>query len=388
MPLDVERLRTEFPVLETIAYFASNGLGPLPRRTRDACVAAYDAYLDNGLLAHFQFPHVLDLARDRAAQLLGANPSEIAFCRNTGHGLLWAANAIPWQAGDEVVIPHREYPSIVYPFRMLERRGLVKVVTPTMEEPAPEARRVTLDVIRSAVTKRTRAVALSYVQFDNGYRADLEQIGGFCRERGILLVVDAIQGLGAVPLDVHECHIDFLAAGGHKWMLATQGTGLFYVREELLDALTPANVNFGGMHSSQGMDTDTHTYPTDMLPGAPRFEEGTRNFIGIIGQSESLGLLLDLGMHNIGTRIRELTDYLCTGADEAGWTVVSERSDRAWSGICLFSPPAGKDAGQVQGACLEQGILLNNHEGNLHLGVHCYNTHEEIDRVLALLRPA
>lgn len=389
MPIDVDALRAEFPVFENVAYFACNGLGPMPRRTRDACVEAYDAYLHNGLLAHFQFPGVVESARTRGAELLNAQPSEIAFCRNTGHGMLWAANAIPWEPGDEVVVPFRDYPSVAYPFLMLERQGRLKVALPEMDEPVPGARRLTLDVIASAVTERTRAVALSFVQFDCGYRADLEAIGAFCRERDIYLVVDAIQGLGALPLDVHRCGIDFLAAGGHKWMLATQGTGVFFARAELQDRLAPMNINFGGMLSSDGMDTDVegeNPYPADVRPGAARFEEGSRNLIGIIGQDASLGLLLELGIEAIAARVKDLTDYVCAGATDAGCTILSDRGARAWSGIVLFTPPPGRTAGEVQAACLADGILVNNHEGHVHMGVHAYNTHEEIDRVLAHVR--
>lgn len=384
MAINIEAIRAEFPVLERCAYFTPNGLGPLPRRTRDAALAAYDAYMENGVMGHFQYTDALETARERGAQLLGAEPVEVAFCRNTGEGILWAANAIRWESGDEVIVPLREYPSLVYPFVMLERLG-VRVVMPPMEEPVPESRRVTVDVIRGAITAKTRAVALSFVQFDCGYRADLEAIGALCDEHGLLLIVDAIQGLGAVPLDVHACRIAFLAAGGHKWMLSTQGTGLFFARADLIEQLEPTHHNFGGMLTSSGLDTDTHAYPVAFRPGAARFEEGSRNMIGIIGQSTSLAFLLEIGMDDIAARVRELTDYLCAGAEAAGCTILSHRTDQTWSGITLFSPPPGGDAGAIQSACLADGILLNNHEGNVHLGVHFYNTHEEIDRVLAHL---
>lgn len=385
MSIDVDALRAEFPVLEHTAYFTCNGLGPIPRRTRDAIVDAVDAYFGSGIMAHFAYTDVLQTTRERGAAIMGAEPDEIAFVQNTSHGVLLASHAIRWRDGDEVIVPFRDYPILVYPFKHLEQQGRVRLVMPEMEEPIPEARRLTLDVIASAVTDRTRAVAISYVQFDNGYRADLEAIGAFCRERDILFIVDAIQGLGAIPLDVRRAQIDFLAAGGHKWMWGTQGTGLYYVRRELLDELERTDVSFTGMTDSGKMDTDTHAYPGELRPGTDRFEVGSRNLLGIIGQRESLGLLLELGIDAVGARIKELTDYLCAGAEAKGCTLLSDRSEGAWSGICLFAPPPGRDAGEIMSEALGQGILLNNHEGAVHMGVHAYNTREEIDRVLALL---
>src|SRR5262249_9142113 len=155
----------------------------------------------------------------------------------------------------------------------------------------------------------TRLVSLSFVEFSSGFRNDLDAVGALCRERNVLFFVDAIQGLGVLPLDVQRTPIDFLAAGGHKFLLGPEGAGIFYIRRDLVERLHAVGVGWNSVVGSR----DFSTIDFRLKPHAGRWESGTLNFAGIHALGASLGLLLDIGIDVIARRVHELTDYLCDG---------------------------------------------------------------------------
>jgi cysteine desulfurase / selenocysteine lyase len=378
---EVREIRREFPALERYTYFATNGLGVLPRRAVAALHERLDGYARNGVIAAIKgnLPLVNE-ARARVARLLGADAGEVAFCRNTSEGVLWVAHSLRLQAGDEVLAVQGEYPATVLPWLARQSRGVVTRLLPQRE------RRITPEQVAAAWTPRTRLLSLSFVQFNSGFRADLRRLAEVVHQRGGLLLCDAIQGLGALRLDVRDTDVDFLTAGTHKWLLGLQGLGIFYCRRALLDTLEPLHVGTGSLVVDADPEDPEAPYDQGLVGEVRRFEEGTRNYVAIDALSASLRLIEEIGRERIEARIHALTDYLVEAAERRGCRVESPRGPGEWSGIVLFAPPAnGPNARQLVEQMQGQRIVINAHEGCIHMGVHFYNTTEEIDRVLRVI---
>jgi cysteine desulfurase/selenocysteine lyase len=381
---EVEAIRRELPALDRLTYFASNGLGVLPVRSRDAVRAMVGELSEKAIVsALFANPPLVAETRDRAARLLGCESDEVAFCRNTSEGVLWAAAGLRLSPGDEVLVAQGEYPANVLPWMAQESRG---VVTRLM---CQRDRRISPELVREAWGDRTRVLAVSFVQWNSGFRADLAALAELAHERGAVLFCDAIQGLGALRLDVRECGIDLLSAGAHKWLLGLQGLGLFYCRRPLLAELAPTHVAGGSLADDRDPEDPDAPYARDWPPAARRFEEGTRNYAGIAALGASLALIEEVGIDRIEARVGGLTDYLVAEVEKRGCRVESPRGPGEWSGIVLFAPPAsGPDAAALVARMHQRGIVVNAREGCIHMGVHFYNTRAEIERVLAVLDEA
>ena len=211
--------------------------------------------------------------RKSAARLINADPTEIAFVKNTSEGLALVANGLAWKPGDEIISTAVEYPANVYPWMDLQQRVGIKHIMV-----AERNGRIHTPDIFAAVTGRTRMIALSHVEYASGYRNDLVTIGRFCRERGILLCVDGIQSCGVLPVDVRGMNIDFLSADGHKWMLGPEGLGIFYCRSELIAQVHP---EVGWMNVVNA--TDFGNFDLTFRADARRFECGAHNIPGVLG---------------------------------------------------------------------------------------------------------
>ena len=380
MPIPIEQVRDLFPAAKNVTYFANNGLAPMPTPVAQAIRDALDGLQGAGVAATLLAgPQVLNDARARTARLLGCDTGDVAFARNTGEGIVWTADSIRWQPGDEVLVYQGEYPTVVYPFMMKEGEGVKVVVRPM------EVRRVTPEMVERDLSRRTRLLAISFVQFDSGFRADLKRIGALCRDNGTLLLVDAIQGLGALPLNVRECGIDFLAAGTHKWLWGLQGLGIYYVRRELLPELRPLHIALGSMVHGDDPEYPNQEYVVDVKEDASRFEEGSHNYVGLVALNAALDLIAEIGVEAIAARIKELTDLMLAGAVERGGEAVSPRGSGEWSGIVLWRPPAHRPAKEIVPAMHQELIVINEREGCVHAGINVFNNEEDVTRVLRFL---
>jgi selenocysteine lyase/cysteine desulfurase len=247
---------------------------------------------------------------------------------------------------------------------------------------ASRDRRLWVDDLRALMDQNTRIVSLSFVEFASGFRNDLDAIGSLCRERGCYFFVDAIQGLGVLPLDVGRTPVDFLAADGHKWLLGPEGAGVFYIRRELIDSLHPVGVGWNSVIGCR----DFSRIDFRLKPHAGRWESGTLNVGGITALGASLELLLGVGIPVLTQRVFELTDYLCAGAERAGFEVYSSRRPEDKSAIVSLIVP-GADVRALVRNCRQLGIVINQRGGRIRVSPHAYNTFEEIDRLLDALRP-
>lgn len=380
MTTQIDRVRELFPAASNLTYLATNGGAPLPAPVVDAVKAALDGLAGGGVATIMMTgPTVASDARQKVARLLGCDPDEIAFSRNTGEGIVWTADSIRWNPGDQVLAYQGEYPTVVYPFMAKREEGVEVVVRPR------ENGRITPAMVARDLTPRTRLLAISFVQFDNGFRADLAGIAAACHANGTLLLVDGIQGLGALPLDVRECNIDFLAAGTHKWLLGLHGLGIYYVRRDLLPELRPVHVALGSMANAEDPSYPNEEYVVDLKADASRFEEGTKNHLGLVALNASLDLILGLGVDAIAARIKELTDLLLEGAVRRGAVVMSPRGEGEWSGIVLWRPPAHRPAKQIVPAMHQQWMVIGEREDCVWAGLNFYNNEQDVEKVLSFL---
>lgn len=368
----------EFGQLDQLVYLNAASFGPLPERSRHAIqhfnTRRWRADLDDSdLMAP------LVAARTAAARLIGAEPDQIALTPNTNTGLNIAA-AATFSLRDQrraILIHDREFPANVYPWLALERMGFAVEIIPPHANGLPQE-----DVMFARIARGDVAVvSVSFVQFASGYRADVAALGRACREAGTIFVVDAIQGLGVVPLDVRTCDVAILACGGQKWLCGPWGSGFTYVRRDLIgqfEPLLPGWLSFAASHDF----TQLLRYRYELLADARRFETGTLGFQDYLGLNESLELLLDLDVHRIWEHVRGLQAPIIAWANEHDIPIVSDLCDGRRSGILCIRPP---EADAVFDTLSSAGVRCAMREHSIRLSPHWYNTAADIGRVIDIL---
>lgn len=368
-----EDIRREFPVVRRWIYFNHAGVAPVPARTAAAVQLFMDEALYNGACVYDRWMERVEGVRRQFAGIIGADPGEIAFVKNTSHGLSIVANGLGWKEGDNIVTARGEFPANIYPWMALQDKGVeLRLVM-------PREGRVAVEDLAKAVDGRTRLLAISSVGFANGFRIDLESVGRLCKEKNILFCVDAIQSLGALPLDVKKCNIDFLSADGHKWMLAPEGTGCFYCSMERLDLLKPPLIGWNSVKNAR----DYSHYNFIFRHDAQRFEEGSPNVMGIAALGASLGLLQEIGLEKIEERVLFITDRIITGLEERGYAIRTPRGGGEKSGIVSFK--SWKPAAILQSLFAAKGVACAARDGALRVSPHFYNNEEERNKFFEIL---
>jgi selenocysteine lyase/cysteine desulfurase len=374
-----ELRRTEFPWTNETTYLNNASIGPLPERTRKTL----DEF-NRRRSAPFELPDrdiFAGMAQSRrlSAQLVGAQPEEIALSINTGFGLSLAARALPLHPGDIVLASDREFPANVYPWMLLKDKGVILELVPTTREGWPDEARL-LERLRDP---RVRVLAVSLVQFSNGYTVDLAWLSAATRAAGAYLVVDAIQGVGQIPLDLGKTPVDVLACGAQKWLLSPWGSGFVYVRRELIRELSPSVT---GWMAFEGTDDFTRlTQYSDTLRGdARRFELITLPYQDFVGMSASLGLLLELGIDRIAAHLRTLHAPVISWAERSGARVVSPQGSRGSAILCVAPANVGESFRALKAA----RVICSMREGAIRLSPHAYNTVQEMERVAEILEGA
>jgi selenocysteine lyase/cysteine desulfurase len=325
--LSASEARSLFPITKTRLYLNNASIAPLARPVMDAVTTFMVDARDNGDRNYPIWCNYADNEiKSRIGRLIGADKSEIAFVKNTTEGLVTVANGLDWREGDNVIIADIEYPSNVYCWMNLRRRGV------ELRWIKNRCGRIEPADIAAAIDKRTRVVSLSAVQFSNGFRLDLADVSEICHRRRVLLNLDGIQWLGCLHMDLRRYHVDFLSAGGHKWLLGPIGTGFFYCRHSSLELLRPPNV---GYHSVD-KDADHLDYDLTFRADAGRFEEALVNFPGIWGLDAAVKLLLKLGTEAVEKHVRGLCDLARDGLLRLGWEVVSPGGKNQRSAILTF----------------------------------------------------
>jgi cysteine desulfurase/selenocysteine lyase len=359
---------------EGLVYFNHAAAGVLPRSTRDALVALVDGQTRAGILGILAVESHLPAYRERVGRFIGASGDDIAFLRNTGDGANTIARGLDWRAGDEIVVCDNEFGSNVLPWLAAREAGAVVRFISAPHE------RMTPAVLARAMTARTRVVAVSWVSFADGYRHDLAALSEIAHAAGALFCVDAIQALGAFPLDVRALGIDALYAGGAKWLLALAGVGLLYVAPALRERLA---VRWRGWRDVADI-WNFFDYDQPLAANAARYEGGTQNFLGIAALDASMAVLTEAGLERIGAHVLALTDRLVGGLQSLGAAVSSPRGEGISSGIVTFSLP-GRDSVALGRALGEGGFVTTFRPSGVRVSPHGYNTPAEIDAFLEAL---
>src|SRR6266699_3909925 len=367
----------EFPWTADTVYLNNASIGPIPERTRRALDEFTAKRTAPHLLPDRELQAGLQAARVAVARLINAESSEIALTTNTSFGLNVAARALPLQRGDVVLVSDREFPANVYPWLLLKKQGVDVELAPCAPEGWPDEDYL----VERLHDPRVRVLALSFVQFSNGYRADLARLGAACRANGTFLVVDGIQGVGNSVLDVRETPVDILACGGQKWLLAPWGSGFVYVRRELISVLEPPVTGWMAFEGTDDFSRLTEYNPT-FRSDARRFEMVTLPFQDFHGMTASVGMLAELGIDDIAQYARTLHEPVCRWADETGVRVVSPRAEAHRSAIICLAPAHPVEAYH---ALKRAHVVCSLREGAIRLAPHCYNTVEELERVLDVL---
>lgn len=362
-----QHYRHEFPVTKNLVYLNHAAVAPLSRRAAEAMQALAQDALENGSNHYQNWMATYQGLRESAARMVNGTPEEIAIVKNTSEGIATVALGIDWKPGDVVVAFEEEFPANIYPWKRLEARG-VKVRWLSVFDDA--------DRIDSAA-KGARLLAVSYVQYLSGYRADLEKIGEICHRRGCFFFVDAIQGLGAFPVDVRASHIDALAADGHKWLLGPEGCGILYIRRDVQDRVEP--VEFGWTNVAKYADYASRDM--GLRPDAGRYECGTLNTIGCYGLRAAIDLLLEAGIDRVSSTVRSLADRIREGAQSLGFEALGIRTPATAAGIVSIRRP-GVESALIVRRLKDAGFIAAPRQGWVRIAPHFYIAPEEIDALL------
>jgi selenocysteine lyase/cysteine desulfurase len=374
--MDPLEARNLFPLVDHYIHMNHAGVSPMSQRARAAIEQVVDASMNQPYRDGWAQDEA-DRVRKLIARLINAPADSIAITRSTGHGISLLAQGLDWKAGDSVVGAVGEYPANVYPWMALASRQV------EYRQAKPVDGRVRPEDVFALVDSRTKVVALSHVEFWNGFRVDLETIGEECRRRGIIFAVDVMQSVGALRVDVGRLPVDFCAASGGKWLIGPSGIGFLYCTPALLDRVRPVIV---GARSVAG--NDYFTYDLTLAPGARRFEESVVSVLTTTALSAALDLLLEVGPDVIEARVLDLSERLAQGLASCGCEPVEPwpRTRSESSGIVSFRKPGTKPQTVLRDLTAAH-VIARIHKDFVRLSPHFYNTDEEVDRVLDVLAP-
>jgi selenocysteine lyase/cysteine desulfurase len=377
-PYDVSALReTEFPWSRDAIYLNHAGIGPIPERTRRAVEAYTRERAAPVTLTDDRLMGVLSAGRAKAARLIGADPGEIALATNTSFGLNLAARMLPLAPGDVVLVSDQDFPANVFAWRQIADRGVRLEIIPRTAAGWPDEARMQ-ERMQDA---RVKVLAVSHVEFHTGYRLDLDGLGEVARATGTFFVVDAIQALGHVPFDVRTTPVDILACGAQKWLLSPWGSGFMYVRRGLIEQLESPLAGWNAYEGTQNFSTLVD-YSGRLHADARRFELWTLPYQDFLGMNLALDLFDELGIDRIEAHLAEIGRPVREWAHRAGVRLQSPEGARD-SGIISIS---AADIPRGLAALREAGVATCVREGGLRLAPHCYNTIEEMERVVDLLQ--
>jgi selenocysteine lyase/cysteine desulfurase len=378
--------RSLFPDLEHRAYLSHAAISPPSLLVQRAIEQGMARQARGGVDAFFGHLEQRSRLKQKLARLIGAHPDEIALVLNTTVGVIDVAQSLPWQRGDRVLLIEGEFPANVTPWQRAAQRfelELEWLPPPSLDDDGEWLAAL------AAKVDGARLLAVSAVQFQTGLRMPLEAIGRACRGAGCELFVDAIQGLGAVPIDVRRDGIDYLSAGGHKWLMGPEGTGVLYARRECAARLRP---DLAGWIShldafeflSEG---EGHLrYDRGFKATVELFEQGMANTLGCLGLEASVDAIAELGVHAIFEHVARYNDAL--EEQLPGLTSVRAPQREHQSGILSFRPPAGTDAMQLHRSLGEQGISCTTPDGLLRFAPHWPNALSEIPAVVEAVETA
>ena len=396
MPLSFSEVRREFRGVEGKVFLDAACVSLAPRRATEAIGEflrrAEECPEKSATLNHIAMDAMRAATRRELAGLISAGEDEIALVESTTQGLTIAAEALPLTRGDRVLVPDLEFLQVALPWLQKQKSVGIEV------DPVPNrGGEVRIEDIAERIGARTRVLAISSVQWSNGYRVDLGALGAMCRERRVWLVVDAIQQLGAMPIDVQATPVDFLACGGHKWLNAPFGCGFLYVKREVQAALRRPLAGYLSLETPAGGWGKYFETPTisplrefKAVEEAKAFEVGgTGNYPGAAGLGASVGMIREVGPRRIWEYIVGLTDRLIEGLDRIGVEVVTPRARENRSGIVTFSVGTAEENVAIAERLAEAGVLVSvrytSGVGGVRVSCHFFNNEADLGRLIEVV---
>jgi selenocysteine lyase/cysteine desulfurase len=392
-----EIIQREFPGLSGKTYLNAGALSLAPQRAIHAVerMVAITAARVDANAGHIwgEFDAMLKSARRNAAWLINAEESEIALAESTTRGMTIAADAIPLSKGDRVLLCDMEYPAVALPW--VQKQQIVGVEIDVVPNRNGE---VQVEDFVARITPRTKVIAISSVQWTSGYHCNLGAISKLCREHDIFLVLDAVQQLGAIPLDVKATPADFIACGGHKWLNSPFGMGFLYVNRETMPRLNPLTAGLMGtvppergwgayLESPEAQAVREYKF----LEEARRYEVGgTTNFGGAAALGASLSLICELGKDAIAEQVYTLTDHLLAELACIGVRVVTELDREHRAGIVAFALGSvdrnQKLAKELESKKITVSVRYSAGVGGVRVSCHFYNSFADIDRLIEAIQ--
>jgi len=362
-----EEIRATFTHINSgINYLNHASLGPLSQKVTGRLHQYLMERSESRIMNYETFLESDSSARKKLGRLFNTSPDNFAWVDNVSNAMNILANSINFQERDRILLNDIEFPANVYPFINLRQKGV------SVDFVKSENGVVSAENIINNITEKTKLVSVSFVQFLSGYRTDVQKISDYCRSKGIIFAIDAIQGAGVIELDISSVRPHFLAGGTQKWLMGLQGLSYIYVDPEFLETMNPAYLGWFAVENMW----DLLNYSTVPKTGAARLINGTLNVIGIAALDETLNLFNDYGIKNIERDVLKNTNYFRNLLEIKGFEVLTgKQSDEHLSGIVTFKIP---DAKTVFGKLNANNIHCSLREGMLRFSPHFYNTEDEI----------
>ncbi len=369
--------RKLFPHTKDVVYFNSGSYGPFSTTLVDAVngnmKVRMAADTDDSPAA---FKVRRDL-RKRYAKLIGAKQSDVGIGLNTTMGLNIAAFGLPLKKNDEVLISDIEFPALVYTFQAAsqERGFKLKFVK-------SKNLRFDIDALEKAITKRTKVLAISFVQFFNGYKNDMQALSDICQKHNLYFVVDGIQGMGVEPINVRKLKIDIFTSGCQKWMLSPQGCGFFYLSEKVRPQLHIPFMSWLGV-DWQMQFGDLFQYDRPFFESAVKFELGYYAVLNLYGMAAALDIFEKLGIRNIQKHNHELLDLLADYLKKSDkYRITSSLEKKHRSSMITFS---SDNVAKLREYLFQKKIIVVAREGSVRVSVHLFNNKSDIHKLIKAL---
>lgn len=399
MSVDFEKIRKEeWPVLETMTFLDAACVSFAPQRTVRAvkAFAEMTAKQDeaNSSAHHIAMDSLRHKAYEEAQKLLNADPEEIALVESTSHGLNIAAQGIPLEDGDNIITTNLEFIQVALPWCMMRKEKNFEIrVCKT------ESTRFEVKDFAALADEKTKIIVMSTIEWCNGWQTDLKALGEFCKEKGIMLVVDAVQQLGVTRIDTKKCHIDILTAGGHKWLNSPYGTGVLYINKETLPKIRQSYMGYLNTTVPEGGWGAYWENPAAPSVSEWTFDEtarkfeigGTSNYTGAIALGESLALVNEIGIENIEAYIRALSTYCMDEIEKIGGTLITDRDPAHLGGIVIARLYDDLDTDrEILKKLHAQKIFIaqrfTDFVGGFRISCQYYNNRKDIDTMIGAMK--
>jgi selenocysteine lyase/cysteine desulfurase len=335
-----------------------------------------EGYARKGILTEVaSYPKVQKNIKNILCDLLNCMPDELSLIHNTAEGMNFISHGLKLSYGDEVILLENEYPSNIYPWQHLEKKG-VKLVTTPMER-SPET---FMEALERLINKKTRVISLSAVHWCTGMPLPINQVGRLCKEKGIDFVVDGAQGVGIQPMDTKKANISYMAFSAWKWLLGPLGVGLLFVAKEKLEDLEPVFIGTASVVRSK----EYLPYKSELKPSADRFTFSTANFNDWVYLEAALDFLQDIGFLAVRERIFELSAHLNKGLTKIGFNVFSDHFPDYPTGIVVCEKP-GIKSNSIMTHLRKNKFVAAERLGRIRFSPHVYISPEQIDKVVRIL---